>query len=81
MPVSDFLYNMTYYISNRTVFGIRYFCNPAKTVAIGIVPAKLIIALAMGKIALDSLVQLPCLLLMQLFPNRTQIHVITHSDL
>ena len=35
---------------------------------------------AIGKIVLASLVQLPYLLLMQLFPNRTQIHVITHTD-
>ena len=38
-----------------------------------------IIAFAIGKIALASLVQLPYLLLMQLFPNRTQIHVFTHT--
>ena len=40
-----------------------------------------IIAFAIGKIALASLVQLAYLLLMQLFPNRTQIHVITHTNL
>ena len=39
-----------------------------------------IIAFAIGKIALASLLQLPYLLLMQLFPNRTQIHVITHTN-
>ena len=39
-----------------------------------------IIAFAIGKIALDSLVQLPYLLLMQLFSHRTQIHVITHTN-
>ena len=36
-------------------------------------------SIAMYKIALALLVQLPYLLLMQLFPNRTQIHVITHT--
>ena len=39
-----------------------------------------VIAFAIGKIALTSLMQLPCLLLMQLFPNRTRIHVITHTN-
>ena len=35
-----------------------------------------VIAFAIGKIALASLMQLPCLLLMQLFPNRTRISVV-----
>ena len=39
-----------------------------------------IIAFAIGKIVLASLVQLLYLLLMQLFPNRTQIHVITRTN-
>ena len=34
---------------------------------------------SVGKIVLALLVQLPYLLLMQLFPNRTRIHVITHT--
>ena len=39
-----------------------------------------VIAFAIGKIALASLVQLPYLLLMQLLPNHTRIHVITHTN-